>query len=266
MAKDFRKGGKDRKPPEAPQAQEASASGERLNRYISRSGVTSRRKADELISEGKVRVNGDVVTEMGTRVSKGDVVEVNGMQISPLEHLYVLLNKPAGIVTTTSDERGRKTVLDLIDLPQAEGTILFPVGRLDMDTTGVLLLTNDGELANRLMHPRYEIEKLYLAKTPKPVKPHELDLLRKGVELEDGPARADFVGYVNPPDEKQVGIRLHEGRNRQIRRMFAAVGHEIDHLERVNYAGLTSESIRRGKWRKLADYEVRQLRRLVKLK
>lgn len=239
---------------------------ERLNRYISRSGVTSRRKADELIAAGSVSVNGVQVRELGTKVAPGDVVEVNGRRISPLTHEYILLNKPAGVVTTTADEKGRQTVLDLIDIPEAAGNVLFPVGRLDRETTGVLLLTNDGDLANRLMHPRYEIQKLYLVRTRAPVKPHQLDALRKGVQLDDGPAKADQVAYIEPPDEKRVGISIHEGRNRQVRRMFEALGHEVVHLERINYGGLTADGVRRGKWRRLHDHEVRTLRRRVKLK
>lgn len=251
-------------------AQEATASSpepdERLNRYISRCGVTSRRKADELISAGKVKVNGAVVTELGTRLAKSDSVEVNGRQISPMSSIYVLLNKPADIVTTTSDEKGRQTVLDLIDLPEARAGGLFPVGRLDRDTTGVLILTTDGDLAHRLMHPSYEVEKLYVVRTRRPVKPHEIDHLTRGVELEDGTAKADQAMYTRPPHEQEIGLRLHEGRNRQIRRMFEALGHDITHLERVNYAGLTTEGVRRGKWRRLNDKEVRRLRRTVKLK
>ncbi len=244
----------------------SAVSNERLNRYIARSGVTSRRKADDLISAGRVSVNGTVVTELGTRISKGDVVEVNGRRISPRDHHYILLNKPNDVVTTTDDEKGRKTVLDLVDLPEARDKVIYPVGRLDRETVGVLLLTNDGELANRLMHPRYEIEKLYVVRTKEKVRPHELEQLKSGVELDDGPARADYVAYADPNDERNIGISLHEGRNRQVRRMVEAIGHEVERLERVNYAGLTTEGVRRGKWRRLEDYEIRRLRRQVKLK
>lgn len=237
----------------------------RLNKYIARAGLASRRKADTLIEQGRVRVNGAVVTELGTRVSESDRVEVNGRVISPQEHLYILLNKPSDTITTTQDERGRDTVLDLVELPEEEKGSLFPVGRLDRHTVGTLLLTNDGELAHRLMHPSYEITKIYRVETKEPVKPHELDLLRKGVALEDGVARADRVTYLDPQNHHYLGLQLHEGRNRQIRRMLEALGHEVVFLERVQYAGLTTKGVRRGKWRKLDPREVQRLRRLTKL-
>ncbi|GIV61297.1 MAG: pseudouridine synthase [Rhodothermaceae bacterium] len=238
----------------------------RLNRYIARAGVCSRRKADELIRAGRVRVNGEVVTEMGVRVQEGDEVIVNGRRISPQPYLYLLLNKPGDTITTTDDEKGRATVLDLIDLPPEEKEGLFPVGRLDRHTTGVLLLTNDGELAHRLMHPRYQVEKLYRVRTREAVKPHQLEQLREGIELDDGLARADRVAYLTPDNHHEVGLQIHEGRNRQVRRMFEALGHEVVQLERVAYAGLTTAGVRRGKWRRLQDAEVRRLRRSVGLK
>lgn len=238
----------------------------RLNRFIARAGICSRRKADELISEGRVRVNGEVVTDFSTRVTEADTVEVAGRVISKQNLRYILLNKPADVITTTSDERGRQTVLDLLTLPESERKGLFPVGRLDRGTVGTLLVTNDGELANRLMHPRYEVDKVYRVRTREAVKPHELDLLRQGVELEDGLASADRVSYVSPDNHHEIGILLHEGRNRQVRRMMEALGHEVVQLERVSYAGLTTEGIRRGRWRELTPQEVRKLRRLVRLK
>jgi 23S rRNA pseudouridine2605 synthase len=238
----------------------------RLNRYVAQAGVCSRREADVLIREGRVRVNGRAVTELGVRVQPGDQVEVNGRRVSPRPFVYLLLNKPADTITTTDDERGRKTVLDLIDLPPAEKEGLFPVGRLDRDTQGVLLLTNDGELSHRLMHPSYQIDKLYRVRTRMPVKPDELARLRDGVLLDDGMARADQVAYVQPPDLHELGLLLHEGRNRQIRRMLEAIGHLVERLERVGYAGLTTEGLRRGKWRRLLPHEVTRLYRLVKLK
>lgn len=238
----------------------------RLNRYLAQAGVCSRRDADQLIREGRVRINGTPVTTLGTQVQPGDRVEVNGRQVSPRSFVYLLLNKPADTITTTADERGRKTVVDLVDLPPAEKEGLFPVGRLDRDTQGVLLLTNDGDLAHRLMHPSYEIDKLYCVRTRTAVKPDELARLREGVLLDDGLARADQVAYLHPQDHRTLGIRLHEGRNRQIRRMLEALGHVVERLERVNYAGLTTEGLRRGKWRRLLPHEVARLYRLVKLK
>lgn len=240
--------------------------GMRLNKYIARSGVTSRRKADTLIDQGRVKINGEVVNEYWYRVQEGDTVEVNGEIISPREHIYILLNKPKDTITTTDDEHDRDTVLDLIKLPNLGNLGLFPVGRLDRDTVGVLLITNDGDLAHRLMHPSYEVDKLYIVRTQDPVKPHELDQLRKGVELDDGTAAADQVTYVDPDDQHEIGLKLHEGRNRQIRRMMESLGHEVAHLERINYAGLTTQGVRRGKWRRLKKHEVRGLRRQVRLK
>lgn len=238
----------------------------RLNRYISMSGVCSRRKADDLIDKKQVKVNDTVVTEYWHQVAPGDKVEVNGTVISPRAHVYILLNKPKDVITTTDDERGRDTVLDLIDLPGVEQAGLFPVGRLDRDTVGVLLITNDGDLAHRLMHPRYEVDKLYVVRTKKPIKPDELDQLAKGVKLDDGISKADNVTYTQPPNQHEIGMQLHEGRNRQIRRMIEALGHEVDTLERVNYASLTTEGVRRGKWRRLEPFEVKRLRNLVRLK
>lgn len=238
----------------------------RLNRYIARSGICSRRKADELISAGKVRINGKTVTELGTRVAEGDEVVVNGTTISPTKHVHILLNKPRNTITTTSDERDRKTVLDLVRIPERDQLGLFPVGRLDRDTTGVLVITNDGELANRLMHPRYEIEKIYVLRADRPVSPEDLDRLRNGVELDGETVRADQVAYQDPTDQRVVGISLHEGRNRQIRRMMQSVGYRVERLERVRYAGLSTSGLRRGRWRRLEPHEVQTLYSKVKLK
>ena len=238
----------------------------RLNRYIARSGVCSRRKADTLIDQKLVKVNGEIVSEYWYQVQPDDEVEVNGTIISPRAHVYILLNKPTGVITTTDDERGRDTVLDLIDLPGVDRAGLFPVGRLDRDTTGTLLLTNDGDLAHRLMHPRYEVDKLYVVRAKNAIQPQELHQLAEGVMLDDGPAKADHVAYTRPPDQHEIGMQLHEGRNRQIRRMIEAIGHEVERLERINYASLTTEGVRRGKWRKLQPHEVKRLRSLVHLK
>ncbi len=238
----------------------------RLNRYLARAGVCpSRRKADELIASGQVRVNGQVA-QLGMRVGPDDIVEVNGVRVVPqTQALYILMNKPHDTITTCEDERGRRTVLDLINLPPEQKRGLFPVGRLDRNTTGVLLLTNDGELANRLMHPRYRVEKIYVARTARPVKPEEAEQLRRGVQLEDGPARAVQVA-VNPADPHEIALMIYEGRNRQVRRMLEAIGHEVVQLKRTHYAGLTTKGVRPGKWRRLTDAEVRRLYRLVGLK
>ena len=238
----------------------------RLNRYIARSGVCSRRKADELIAAGLVEINGAVVTELGSKVGVGDQVRVNGSLISPTRHVHILLNKPRDTITTTRDDRGRKTVLDLVNIEGKDTLGIFPVGRLDRDTTGVLLLTNDGELANRLMHPRYEIEKLYIATTDRPMTGGELVRLREGVEIDGETVAADYVDYQDVSDHSVVGISLHEGRNRQIRRMIEAVGFKVEKLDRVRYAGLTAAGLRRGRWRRLKDHEIKRLYRAVKLK
>ncbi len=237
----------------------------RLNRYIARAGVCSRRKADALIASGQVKVNGNVCRDYWLQVDYGDEVKVGGRVISPRPFAYLLLNKPKDTITTSMDERGRKTVLDLIDKPE-ETDGVFTVGRLDRDTTGVLILTSDGELGYRLMHPRYRVPKRYFVRTQNPVRPHELEHLRSGVQLDDGRAAADQLAYAHPQNHCVIGIEIHEGRNRQLRRMFAALNHEIVALERVAYAGLTASGVRRGKWRRLREREIVQLRRLVHLK
>jgi len=239
--------------------------GIRLNRYIAQSGLCSRRKADDLIASGAVRVNGKVVTEMGHRLSATDSVVVNGRTLSPLSLSYVLMNKPTDAITTTSDERGRKTVMDLIAVADADKSGLYPVGRLDRDTTGVLILTNDGELANRLMHPRYEIAKVYVARVDRALSDQDLERLRTGVVLEDGKAAAEFADFVDG-DRTCIGLQIHEGRNRQVRRMFEALGVTVIALERVKYAGLDSRGVRPGKWRNLTSREVAKLRRIVGLR
>ncbi len=237
----------------------------RLNRYLAQAGVAARRKADEIIAAGHVTINGTAVTELGSMVQPGDKVEVSGRLVSPSGHLYILLNKPEDTITTTSDERGRTSVLDLVAIDEEQKAALFPVGRLDRNTVGVLLLTTDGDLAHRLTHPSYEVEKLYLVETAESVKPHELALLRQGVMLDDGEAKADMATYTSE-HHREIGLSIHEGRNRIVRRMIEAIGHEVVRLERVRYGGLTTEGVRRGKWRRLSPIEVRRLRRIVGLK
>ena len=236
--------------------------GGRLNRFIARSGLCSRRKADELIVGGLVKINGQPVNEPWVQVKATDRVTVNGRLIGTRPFVYLLMNKPRDTITTTKDERGRTCVLDLIHTDESMDG-LFPVGRLDRHTTGVLLLTTDGTLGHRLMHPSYRVPKLYKVRTYMPVKPHQLDSLRKGIELDDGPARADRVAYTGDQNRCEIGIEIHEGRNRLVRRMIAALGNEVVMLERVSYAGITARGVRRGKWRRLRDHETRSLQRLV---
>jgi 23S rRNA pseudouridine2605 synthase len=237
----------------------------RLNRFLARAGVASRREADTLIADGRVTVDGEVVTELGTRVTLGQNVVVDGKPVRPQDLVYLLVNKPTDTITTVSDERGRRTVIDLLGLGSEETQGLFPVGRLDRDTTGALLLTTDGELGHRLMHPRYGAEKVYLIETAEPVSATQFDALRQGVDLDDGPARPDAVLRVDG-DPRRLALQLHEGRNRQVRRMIEAIGHEVRALERTHYAGLDLTGLRRGRWRKLEPHEINALRRLVKLK
>lgn len=237
----------------------------RLNRFLSMAGVASRRQADKIIASGRVSVNGEPVRELGTKVDESDTVHVDGKPVSPQSLVYVLLNKPKDAITTKDDENNRRTVMDLITMDKKTKSGIFPVGRLDRDTTGLLLLTNDGELAHRLMHPSYEVEKIYKLTTERNVSSDELDKLRTGIELDDGPAKADHAMFIEG-DQKKVGLQIHEGRNRQVRRMFEQLGHTVLHLERTHYAGLTLTGVRNGKWRKLKPSEINALRRQVKLK
>lgn len=238
--------------------------GTRINKYIAHAGVCSRRDADALVEQGRVTIDGETVTEHGTRVMPGQTVTVDGDPIAPKAKKYILLNKPKDTISTTDDEKDRRTVLDVVGVGRNNPKGLFPVGRLDRNTTGVLLITNDGELAHRLMHPRYEVDKIYFVRTQDPIKPHHIDQLRRGVELEDGPAQADDVAYIDPSEHREVMIKLHEGRNRQIRRMLERLGHTVVLLERVEYAGLTSDGLARGHFRTLRTNEVNALYNRVK--
>lgn len=237
----------------------------RLNRYIARSGECSRRDADELIRKGLVKLNGETVKEMGVKVSDGDQVEVNGKHIVPTDKQYVLLNKPTDTITTTSDEKGRRSVMDLIESDQFDSRGIFPVGRLDRHTTGVLLLTNDGILAHRLMHPKYRIDKEYLIETADDLSESQLMKLTSGIELEDGKAKADRAVWADNSSKCHLILSIHEGRNRQVRRMIESMGTEVKKLDRVRYAGLTTKGVRKGKWRRLSRDEVTLLYRKVKL-
>lgn len=238
----------------------------RLNKYIAQSGYCARRKADEYIEQGKVKVNGEVVNELGIKVLPSDEITINGKPLRRQHLYYVLLNKPKGTVTTTSDEKGRKTVMDLVEDAVPEGIRIFPVGRLDRDTTGVLLFTNDGELATRLMHPSFKVEKIYQVTTSSPV---EFDVLEKmveqGVMLEEGLAKVAFAAFTDDEDHRKVGLVLHEGKNRQVRRMFTALKHEVVQLQRTHYGDLNLKGLKRGQYRILNDKEIKSLRKLVKL-
>ena len=230
----------------------------RLNRFIAMSGVCSRREADELIKAGKISVDGQVITEMGVTVSPDAKVVYNGKELKAEKKVYVLLNKPKDTVTTTDDPEGRRTVMDIV--AGASNERIYPVGRLDRNTTGILLLTNDGDMAEKLMHPRYEVRKIYHVFLDKAVTEEDLDTLVKGMELEDGPINADEVSYVDPRDRKQVGIVIHSGRNRIVRRMFEHLGYNVEKLDRVYYGGLTKLNVPRGHWRYLTDEEINRLK------
>ena len=230
-----------------------------LNKYIAHSGVCSRRDAVDIIKSGKVKVNGETTVEPGFKISPNDAVIVNGKRIHPVKDLvYILLNKPKDYITTTDDERGRKTVLDLISKATKEK--VYPVGRLDRNTSGVLLLTNDGELTQKLTHPSNEVKKLYAVTLDKPLSKNHFDDILKGVPLEDGVAHIDVLAYTDNTDKTQVGIELHTGRNRIVRRIFEHFGYDVKNLDRVVFAGLTKKNVDRGKWRFLTEKEVRDLK------
>ncbi|GJQ21497.1 MAG: hypothetical protein HBSIN02_18520 [Bacteroidia bacterium] len=233
----------------------------RLNRYLALAGVGSRRKNDELILSGAVRVNGTIVKELGSKVDPGrDRVTVNGKPVQVAHRfLYILLNKPKDCITTVRDERGRTTVMDLVRVRDR----VYPVGRLDRDTTGILLLTNDGDLAHGLTHPSSEIEKMYRARLEKGITDDDLQRLRRGVRLSDGPAKAREAAVIPGTRRKEVFLTVHEGRNHLVKRMFDKLGYTIRQLERVGFAGLTTEGVARGKWRFLRQSEVQHLKSLM---
>jgi 23S rRNA pseudouridine2605 synthase len=226
----------------------------RLNRYLAQSGLCSRREADDLITAGVVSVNGKVVTELGTKVYPSDKVHYGGQRLSMEKKRYVLLNKPKDFITTTDDPRDRRTVMNLIATACTER--LYPVGRLDRQTTGVLLMTNDGDLAKKLTHPSHGAEKIYHVTLDKSVTKAHLTQLVEGVELEDGPAQADEATYVQGATKREVGLKIHMGRNRIVRRMFEHLGYDVLKLDRVVFAGLTKKDVPRGEWRHLTEKEV----------
>ena len=230
----------------------------RLNKYLANAGVCSRREADEYIQAGAVLVNGTVVTELGTKVLRSDEVKFRDQPVTMEKKVYVLLNKPKDYVTTSDDPQQRKTVMDLVKNACEER--IYPVGRLDRNTTGVLLLTNDGDLASKLTHPKFLKKKVYHVYLDKPVTAMDLQKIAEGIELEDGEVHADAIEYASPTDEKQVGIEIHSGKNRIVRRIFESLGYRVVKLDRVQFAGLTKKNLRRGDWRFLTQKEVEMLR------
>jgi 23S rRNA pseudouridine2605 synthase len=231
----------------------------RLNRYLANAGICSRREADKYIEAGIVTINGNVITELGTKVKFGDVVKFNDEVLAPEKKTYVLLNKPKDYVTTLDDPHATKTVIDLIKNGCAER--VYPVGRLDKATTGLLLLTNDGDLAEFLAHPRNNKKKVYQATLDKPAIRADLQRLLEGVTLEDGDVKADDINFVDTADKSIIGIEIHSGKNRIVRRMFEHIGYDVKKLDRVYFAGLTKKNLPRGKWRFLSEKEVTMLKR-----
>ncbi len=230
-----------------------------LNKFIAHCGVGSRREAVPLIKEGKITVNGNVITEPGFKVTDKDVIMFNGKKLFVTKNMvYILLNKPKDYITTTDDPQGRKTVLQLIKYATTER--VYPIGRLDRNTSGVLLFTNDGELTQRLTHPSYNIKKVYEVKLDKPVTKAHFDKIVSGITLEDGEIHADALAYADSNDKAIIGIEIHSGRNRIVRRIFEHFGYDVKALDRVMYAGLTKKNVERGKWRYLSEKEIRLLK------
>ncbi|MCF6184485.1 MAG: rRNA pseudouridine synthase [Bacteroidales bacterium] len=231
----------------------------RLNKYLANAGICSRRDADKLITDGFVKVNGKFVTELGTKVKKTDIIKYKNKLIKSEKHVYILLNKPKGVLTTVSDDRGRKTVLDFFRNKVTER--IYPVGRLDKDSTGILLLTNDGDLTKKLTHPKYNKKKIYHIFLNKELEQKDAEKLVKGIELEDGFMKFDTLAYPDPKSKKDIGIEIHSGRNRIIRRMFAELNYDVLKLDRVYFAGLTKKDLKRGKWRFLSEREISNLKK-----
>jgi 23S rRNA pseudouridine2605 synthase len=232
----------------------------RLNRFIANAGICSRREADELIKAGKIELNGKVVTEMGSQVRPLDIVTYEGKALKSEKLAYVLLNKPKDFITTVSDEKGRKTVMELVR--SAGNERIVPVGRLDKNTTGLLLFTNDGDLTKKLTHPSYQVRKLYHVTADKNISDEDLEKLAEGFELEDGFIKADEVSRIIKAGKNEIGILLHSGRNRIVRRMMEHLGYRVMKLDRVVFANLTKKDLPRGKWRKLSQDEIDLLKRM----
>jgi 23S rRNA pseudouridine2605 synthase len=233
----------------------------RLNKYIANSGVCSRRDADKLIQNGEIKVNGKTVNELGYKIKPGDKVLYKGKVLKREKFIYILLNKPKDFITTTDDPRERKTVMDLIKnfIPER----VYPIGRLDRNTTGLLLLTNDGELSEILSHPSYNIKKVYEVHLDKPIQKNDIVSLESGLDLEDGPVKVDDFAVISP-DHRVIGLEIHSGRNRIVRRIFEKLDYKVIKLDRVMYSFLTKKDLPRGKWRFLKEHEVVRLKKLGK--
>ena len=230
----------------------------RLNKFLANAGVCSRREADQFIQAGVVSVNGQVVTELGTKVQRTDQVHFHDQLVSIEKKVYVILNKPKDYVTTSDDPQQRKTVMELVKNCCRER--IYPVGRLDRNTTGVLLFTNDGDLASKLTHPKFLKKKIYHVHLDKNLTAADMKQIAEGIMLEDGEIKADDISYASETDHKQVGIEIHSGKNRIVRRIFESLGYKVVKLDRVQFAGLTKKNIRRGDWRYLTEEEVDRLR------
>ncbi|WP_299012621.1 pseudouridine synthase [uncultured Polaribacter sp.] len=256
----------DRKPPKkttiksTPTKTSDATSGIRLNKYIANSGICSRREADTYIEHGSVEVNGQLVTEMGYKVQPDDIVRFDGTSITPEQKKYVLLNKPKNYITTMDDDRGRKTVMELI--ANASKERIYPVGRLDRNTTGLLLFTNDGDLAKKLTHPKHNVRKLYHASLDRKLELRDLEKLRGEVVIEGRKVFIDAVSYVNGEPKTEIGIEIHSGRNRIVRKIFEHVGYKVNKLDRVIFAELTKKNLPRGRWRELTNLEVSNLQKM----
>ncbi len=229
-----------------------------MNKFLANAGICSRREADEFITAGVVSVNGQVVTELGTKIKRSDEVKFHDQPVSIERKVYILLNKPKDTVTTSDDPQARRTVMDLVKNACPER--IYPVGRLDRNTTGVLLLTNDGDLASKLTHPKYLKKKIYHVHLDKDLTRADMDQIVQGIQLDDGEIHADAISYTDEAKKNDVGIEIHSGRNRIVRRIFESLGYKVVKLDRVFFAGLTKKGLRRGEWRFLTEAEVNYLR------
>lgn len=230
----------------------------RLNKFIANAGVCSRREADEHIKTGVVEVNGTMVTEMGYKVKPGDVVRFDGEVLTPEKKVYILLNKPKNFITTTKDERGRKTVMDLV--ANATSARVFPIGRLDRQTTGVLLFTNDGDLAKKMTHPSHQVRKIYHVVLDRNLKGEDLAKIVEGISMEEGIAKVDKISFIEGKAHNEIGVEIHIGWNRVVRRIFEKLGYKVEYLDRVSFAGLTKKNLKRGQWRILDREEINFLK------